>query len=183
MTADEQAKLAAAATAKGLESWQQKLAEALTALQKTIGTAGAQPVYVSGGKAYRLAADGKVTAFAHEAARPYAWKLAHDVRPARMSLGIKGCYECHAAGTPIFAGQVTSVAAAPVAEPVRSTMLELAGYDKTKMDAWNASFQGRTAFKWFGFGAVGVASLVLLSYACAGILVLPGLVKRGSDRQ
>ena len=95
LTADEQAKLTAAVAAKSLESWQEKLAEAFTTLQKTIA-AGAQPVYVSGGKAYRLGEDGKAIAFDHAAAKPYAWKLAHDVRPARMSLGIKGCYECHA---------------------------------------------------------------------------------------
>ena len=38
-------------------------------------------MYVSGGKAYRLAEDGTAEAFDHEAARPYSWKLAHDVRP------------------------------------------------------------------------------------------------------
>ena len=86
------------------------------------------------------------------------------------------------AGTPIFDGQVTSIAAAPVDQPVRATMRELAGYDKTRMEAWNASFQGRTAFKWFGFGAVAVASLVLLSYVFAGITALPGLLRRRADR-
>ena len=69
---------------------------------------------------------------------------------------------------------MTALAEAPVDQPLTYAMHELAGYDKTKMDAWNASFRGRTAFKYFGFAAVGVAGLVLLSYVFAGITALPG---------
>ena len=67
-------------------------------------------------------------------------------------------------------------------QPLTHAMHELAGYDKAKMDAWNASFRGRTAFKYFGFAAVGVTGLVLLSYVFAGITALPDLVLRRSGR-
>ena len=174
----EQAKLNERALAKGMENWKTKLAEGLQELQETVTAENAESVFVSGGRAYRLAEDGTAAAFDHEAAQPYAWRLAHDVRPAQQSLGTKGCYECHADGTPIFEGQVTARAASPTDEPVTYAMHELAGYDKTKMDAWNASFRGRKAFKYFGFGAMGVASLVLLSYVLAGIRALPGWASR-----
>ena len=41
---------------------------------------------------------------------PYAWPLAHDVRPAQQALGARGCTECHTNGAPIFH---TTIAAAP----------------------------------------------------------------------
>jgi hypothetical protein len=167
-TDEEKSQLAELEKSKGVEGWLEKLPEALTALKEIISEDGAEPVFVAGGKAYRLKED-KAAAFAHEAAKPYAWTLAHDVRPARWSSGISGCYECHAAGAPIFEGQVTAISPAPTDEPVRHTMYELAGYDKTKLDAWNASFTGRAAFKWFGFAASGVVGLIVLSYLVAGI--------------
>ncbi len=185
LTEEEQAKLNERAAAKGMEVWKEKLAEALQELQAILPVETAEAVFVSGGKVYRLVKDdtgsaenATVEVFDHAAAQPYAWKLAHDVRPAQQSLGAKGCYECHADGTPIFEGQVTALAAAPSDEPVTYAMHELAGYDKLKMDAWNASFRGRKAFKYFGFGAMGIASLVLLSYVFAGIHALPGWISR-----
>ena len=128
------------------------------------------PVYVSAGQAFRLNQAGQVEQFSHEAAAPYAWKLAHDVRPARWSSGVKGCYECHAAGTPLLEGRVTALGPAPEEKPLTQDMYHFTGYDKLKMDAWNASFRGRTAFKYFGFAATGVVGFPA---------VLPG---GGSDR-
>jgi len=179
LTEEEKAKLADLERTKGLQQWQEKLADALKALKETIDEA-AQPVYVSGGRAYRLTDDGKAEAFEHDAAAPYAWPLGHDVRPARQSLGAKGCYACHAAGTPIFEGLVTAAGPAPDEDPVTYAMHELAGYDKTKLDAWSQSFRGRTAFKWFGFVAMGVVGLVVLSFMVRGV---NGVVDRLARRK
>jgi hypothetical protein len=181
LTDEEQAKLAEFAKTKGLETWQEKMAEALTALKAIVAKEGAEPVYISGGKAYRLDKDGKVQEFEHEATNPYAWKLAHDVRSARQSSGVKGCYECHSAGSPILEGQVTAIGPAPDDSPPTKDMYAYTGYDKTKMDAWNSSFQGRTAFKYFGFAAMGVLGLVLLSSLVAGINGLYGKLRRKND--
>jgi hypothetical protein len=119
-----------------------------------------------------------VEEFETAAAEPYAWKLAHDVRPARWSLGVKGCYECHSAGAPIFESQVTALGPAPDQEPLTHAMYELAGFDRTKLDAWNQSFQGRSAFKWFGFAAMGFVSVILLTYLMLGVNGLVGIVWR-----
>jgi hypothetical protein len=178
-TDEEKAQLAKLEKTRAAEAWQEKLAEALEALQEVADETGATPVFVSGGNAYRLTEDGSVETFDNEAAQPVSWKLAHNVRPARYSLGIKGCYDCHAAGTPIFEGTVTAAGPAPVEKPVTYAMHELAGYDKTKLDAWNLSFQGRTAFKWFGFAAMGVVGLVLLSYLCVGVTTWFGTGRKG----
>jgi hypothetical protein len=163
----ERKKLDELTAQKKVEGFQTKLAEALTSLAKdqTEGT----PVYVSGGKAYRLSAEGKVETFAHPAAEPYAWPLAHDVRPAHQSLGIHGCWECHSDGAPIFYGTVTAIGPAPDPAPVTAAMHELQKLDTLMMTAWNQSFRARPLFKVFAFAAVGVTALVLLLALFVGL--------------
>ena len=114
----------------------------------------------------------------NSAAQPYAWNIAHDVRPARWSSGTTGCFECHALGSPIFDGQVTAMGPAIDPEPPTEKMAELAGYDRTQIDAWNLSFQGRTAFKWFGFVSAGVVAVILLSFVFLGVNGVFGLFRR-----
>lgn len=179
LTEDEKAKLADAMAERGRKNWQEKLAGALTDL-KGIIEEGAAPVYISGGKAYRLGSDGTAEEFDNEATEPYAWKLAHDVRPARWSLGAKGCFDCHAADAPIFEGKFTAMGPAPDEEPVTLAMREIAEseFDKTKLDAWNQSFQGRTAFKWLGFVSSGAVGLILLTYLLLGFNGLAGMIRR-----
>ena len=92
-----------------------------------------------------------------------------------------GCYECHAAGSPILEGQVTALGPAPDESPRTEDMYEFTGYDRQKMDAWNASFRGRTLFKYFGFAATGVVGLVLLSYLMAAVNGLTGIFRRSRD--
>ena len=160
-----------------MEGFQEKLGEALSKLAED-AEEGAKPVYISAGRAYRLAEDGTVEQFEHAAAQPYAWKLGHDVRPARSSAGATGCFECHSDGAPMFEGLVTAIGPAPEAEPLAKPMYQFQGLDKTKLDAWNLSFQGRSAFKWFGFASMGVVALILLLYLLLGINGFLGFFRR-----
>ncbi len=178
LTEEEKAKLEERIKSKALEQFQEKLAKALGELKKIIPQPEAQPVYVAGGNAYRLNEAGKPQPFLHEAAQPYAWKLAHDVRPARASIGATGCFDCHQADTPIFEGQVTALSPVPETRPRTYAMYELAGFDKFRLDAWNQSFQGRTLFKWLGFASMGIVSLVLLWYAMRGLAGVAALARR-----
>jgi hypothetical protein len=149
---------------------QHSLVIAINALKKKFGDA--RYVYVTGGKAYKLKGDNEVEAFDHADAKPYAWKLAHDVRPARWALGVKGCKECHADGTPFFDGKVTAIGTLPDAEPITVSMKQLQGVDPNKLDLgswWNRSFQGRDAFKWVAFVCVGAVALLLLLYVLVGL--------------
>ncbi len=150
LTEEEKAKLTERINTKASEEFQTKLAKALGELKKIIKQPGAEPVYVAGGKAYRLAADDKPEAFEHQAAQPYAWKLGHDVRPARASIGVTGCFDCHQAGAPIFEGQVTALSPVLDEQPRPQVMYQLAGFDKTRLDAWNQSFQGRSGIQVVG---------------------------------
>jgi hypothetical protein len=177
LTDQEKAKLEIAKSKLAVEEFKEKLGKALEELKEAIEEENATPVYVSAGKAYRLSGEA-VEEFSHKAAEPYAWKLAHDVRPARWSTGTEGCYECHSLGSAIFEGEVTALGPAPDETPVKRAMYELAEYDKTKLDAWSLSFQGRTAFKWMGFIAAGTVGLVLLSFLLMGVNGAFGLFRR-----
>ncbi|NLY03133.1 MAG: hypothetical protein GXY83_44360 [Rhodopirellula sp.] len=172
LTAEEKAKLEQAIAERGRESWRQKLVAALGDLKKLVTAADAEPVLVSAGKVYRLSGEDDVESFEHDAAKPYTWKFGHDVRPARLSLGAKGCYDCHTLGAPLFESIVTASGQAPDDAPITRTMHQMAGYDKLKLDAWAVSFMGRTAFKYFGYASMGVVGLVLLAYTLLGIVGL-----------
>lgn len=178
LTEEEKAKLDELIATKARENWQEKLVGGLNAIKEIVSEEGAEPVFVSAGKVYRLSGEDAVETFEHKAAEPYMWKFAHDVRPARQSLGVKGCYDCHTLGAPLFNSTVTAVGQTPDDEPVSHAMHELAGYDKLKLDAWAVSFLGRTAFKYFGYASMAVAGLVLLAYVLRGITTLLALIHR-----
>jgi hypothetical protein len=161
---EEKTKIAELERTKGMANYREKLSAALVDLKEMITEQGAEPVYVSGGKAYRIGEGSTAEAFDNDAAKPYAWKLGHNVRPARWSTGVGGCYECHSLDSPIFNGEVTAIGPAPDDAPTTRAMYELAGLNKTKLDAWSLSFVSRTAFKWFAFAAMGVVALVLFSH-------------------
>lgn len=84
---------------------EEQVGQVLSVLSSQTSTEG-MPVYISGGRLYRLADSGKLTAEEHPAARPYSWAFAHDVRPTAQSLGIRGCQDCHATDAPFFFGEV-----------------------------------------------------------------------------
>jgi hypothetical protein len=193
---EETAKLEKFKKSQEVAAFRKNLGEALVELNSALEGEGGPGVYVAGGRAYRLAASPakqtegnkaeedsgeppiELEVFETAAAAPYAWKLAHDVRPAQWSTGSTSCFECHDFGAPIYDGTVTAMGPAIDPEPPTHTMLELAGYDRTLTDAWNLSFQGRTAFKWFGFLAVSVVAAVLLAFLFQGVSGILGLFGR-----
>jgi hypothetical protein len=58
--------------------------------------------YISGGRLFRLDEGGALEAVDHAQAQPVLWPLAHPVRPAQQSLGVKGCTQCHKEGSRFF---------------------------------------------------------------------------------
>jgi hypothetical protein len=69
-------------------------------------TTAGDPLYVSGGMIYSISPAGTLTKHPGDQARPYAWPIAHDVRPKAQSLGIRGCGDCHATDSPFHFGIV-----------------------------------------------------------------------------
>jgi hypothetical protein len=66
-----------------------------------------KPAYVCAGTLYQLDESGKLTKDDnHPAAAPYLWPIAHDVRPAAQSLGVRKCEDCHRLDAPFTFGGV-----------------------------------------------------------------------------
>jgi len=153
----------------------EQISKTLTALStgdaatQTSGSSG-QAVYVSGGIVYGLD-KGKVVKVAddrHEA-QPYEWAFAHDVRPKSMSLGIRGCTDCHSSQGAIYFGEVTPVGAFAAGNGVTRSMTELRGESTMLADAWVGSFMGRSLFKVLIFICGSVVAAVLLTAGVRGL--------------
>ncbi|MBN1846849.1 MAG: hypothetical protein JW810_14280 [Sedimentisphaerales bacterium] len=150
-----------------LEIAPDQIAAVLTALK---AEGQAEPVYVAGGKLYRLAGDGlSVRTEDHPGAQPYSWPLAHNVRPAQQSLGVNGCDDCHTIDSPFFFGEVA--VDTPVSDRMDTAQprYQLAGQSGTYWWAFNASFVFRPMLKTVGFVCAGLLGLILLAYALAGL--------------
>ncbi|MDI6448814.1 hypothetical protein [Anaerobaca lacustris] len=136
-----------------------------TALQALSKAADANAVYVAGGTLYSLNEAGDVEEQAdHPVAKPYMWPLAHTVRPAAQSLGIRYCTDCHATDAPFFFGTVA--VDSPIASDVPTTRQMVGFQNISRFYAWafSASFVFRPWFKVVALGASAVLGIVLLLY-------------------
>lgn len=139
----------------------------------TLGTDDTQPVYIAGGKLYQLDGEGIISSANHPAAAPYAWPMAHDVRPAEQSLGIRNCRDCHTTDAAFFFGRVQVDTPVPPANgPEYMTMVELQGVDRFYMWAFNFSFVFRPILKFVAFVACGLIALVGLAYLLKAVTVI-----------
>ncbi len=180
LDAEQKAKLDSLLKRKSAEVFRANLAKVLADMAKTKPREGVVPAYVSGGKIYLLDANDatKVTTKESHAVRHYAWPLGHDVRPARQSLGVTGCTECHAKDSPIFHGTAVAVGPAADDQPVTRTMHELMGQDLKLLQTWEQSFGGRPVFKWVGFITIGCVALILVLFALLGLNGILKIVTR-----
>jgi len=180
LDAAQKAKLDESLKKKSAEVFSANLAKVFAEMNKTRPSDKAEPVYVSGGKIYSLDKSDatKVTAVASDAGKFYAWPLAHDVRPARQSLGVTGCAECHAKDSPIFYSTAVAVGPAADTQPISTPMHELMGEDLKLLQAWEQSFGGRSIFKWVGFISIGAVALILVLFALLGLNGVLKLVTR-----
>ncbi|MDB5319765.1 MAG: signal peptide protein [Phycisphaerales bacterium] len=123
-----------------------------------------EPVFVTGGKAFKRKADGKdLEEFDTPASDPYAWPLAHDVRGAQQALGARGCTDCHSSGAPIFDSTVSSTAL--LASAVTTTpMYEMRGEPMGALTAFAASYPLRPVLIATGYTCSVILSLVLIAY-------------------
>ena len=134
-----------------------------------------EPVYICGGRVYRLDESGKLREpEEHPAAQPYLWPIAHNVRPAAQSLGVHNCGDCHSTDGPFFFGEVA------VDTPVLSErdsvkkMVEFQGIGAFYAWAFAFSFVFRPFLKVVALGSCGLIGVVLLLY---GLKALACVVK------
>ncbi|MCP4375545.1 MAG: hypothetical protein GY794_05140, partial [bacterium] len=160
------------ATAGVEESFtEQQVGVVLGKLQESKGGTYA---YISGGKMFTLGSDGKVVASDNGAAEPYLWPMAHGVRPASQSLGVRGCTDCHSSDSAFFFGKITGSGPLLTESVAVKSMHELQGLDAEYHRLFGMTFLFRPIFKTVLFTAAGLIGLMLLAY---GTLMLRGLGK------
>ena len=137
------------------------IVKGLKALAKSVkGT----PAYISAGNLYKLDDSGTLSEEEHPAAKPYLWPIAHDVRPAAQSLGIRYCTDCHATDGPFFFGDIT-VDSPIVAARETKKMIEFQDINPFYAWAFAFSFVFRPWMKIIALGSSAILAGVLLLYA------------------
>ncbi len=140
----------------------ENIIEGLNSLQKkTEGKA----VYISGGKLYQIDNKGKLIAVEHDAAKPYLWPIAHDVRPAAQSLGVRRCEDCHATDAPFFFGAVAVDSPIAAERDLSKEMIEFQDINRFYTWAFAFSFVFRPWLKVVALGCCGIIGGVILLYA------------------
>ncbi|MEZ6134384.1 MAG: hypothetical protein R3C53_05680 [Pirellulaceae bacterium] len=166
-TEAEVAKLAAAEAKERTAQVAQRMASALAAIEEAYPNTVA--VYVSGGMGFQRDGESQIKSVdavvLGQHAAPYAWPLAHNVRPARQALGASGCVECHSDTSLFFQAEVQAVGLLPDQETLSSKVFQLQNADLVRLSRWNQLFGGRSLFKILGLIALGLTCLITLSAA------------------
>lgn len=144
----------------------EKIVDALQAIQEAFPDRRA--AYVNAGQAIMLNEDQsdylvqQGSKFGNSVA-PYHWPIGHDVRPARQSLGVNGCTECHSQDSPFFHGLVQAEATLPIVESEPANPVIYPVEDAYRLSLWNQLFAGRSAFKLVTIAIVSLIGLVVFS--------------------
>jgi nitrate/TMAO reductase-like tetraheme cytochrome c subunit len=124
--------------------------------------------FIAAGKLYRLD-NGKLTSDENPAAKPYAWALAHDVRPASQALGARGCAECHSSDSQVYFAMVTARGPVEPTNALSKGIWEMRGDDKKVGSFFAFTFTFRPMLKCMVFGAAIIVLAVLVHYALRGV--------------
>jgi hypothetical protein len=134
--------------------------------------------YISGGRLFRLDGEGKLVSEKHPAAAPVTWPLAHNVRPARQSLGWNGCTDCHSAGSDFFFAEVEGTGPLLTTKVEARTATSFMKLHGLFQRLFGVSFVVRPVFKVL----LAVCAAVLGSLVLVGFLVaigrLSGLIEK-----
>jgi len=162
-------------------SWPEMDSEKVKAVLEVLAESldeGREPAYVSGGRLFSIEA-GQVVSRRHAAGEPYMWPLAHNVRPARQALGIRGCQDCHAQDSPIIFGNIA--VDGPLTDPnERVSMAEFGGMDVAAARRFASTFAFRPMLK---FGAVAACVVIGLVLLWLVMRVLDGLIGASVEKR
>jgi len=128
-----------------------------------------EPVYISGGFIYRRDDDNHLLQETHKIAQPYSWAIAHDVRPARQSLGARGCDDCHSTSSPFYFAQLGIDS--PMGIHKNKTRAVIEFQEKNIIAAWvfSFSFFFRPLLKVFIISSCLLIAGVLILYSFKGL--------------
>jgi len=127
------------------------------------GAEGKRFSYISGGKLFRLDHDGRLEVVNHDAAGPVTWPLGHEVRPARQSLGVNGCKDCHRFGSPFLFRKARGTGPLQTAHVMTISANAFMRLDRPYQKLFGLSFVVRPLLKWVLFLSIlVVGSIVVL---------------------
>ena len=135
------------------------LAQILGLLQAEL-EGGETAVYIAGGALHRMENSEIIVEEGHPSTRPYLWPLAHDVRPASLSLGALGCDDCHDPTSPIFFGNVT--VDSPLVEESREPWKMHQFQEALDIDYVGDVSRSLQYRQWLKRGAIASAALLIL---------------------
>jgi len=140
-----------------------KIAEAIKALSASVN---GKALYIAGGKLYQLNNLGELAEEPdHPAAAPYMWPIAHNVRPATQSLGVRHCQDCHSLDSPFLFGKVTVDSPVVADRTYVKKMVKFEGLDAFYTWAFAFSFMFRPLLKVVALCSCAIIAVVLLLYA------------------
>jgi len=128
-------------------------------------SAQGRPVYICGGNLYRLDDKDNLIHAEHAAARPYLWPIAHNVRPAAQSLGVRRCEDCHSTNAPFYFGQVAIDSPLVPQKDAVKRMVDFQHLDARFVKIFAFSFVFRPWLKVVALASCAVLAAVLLLYA------------------
>ena len=136
------------------------------------GTPSPSFAYIASGRLYDIGADGKIESRESDAAAPIAWPLAHDVRPARQSLGFNGCTDCHSGGSDFFFAEVRAAGPLRAERVAARSAVSFMGATKVYHKLFGLSFLGRPGFKI----VLGIAALIIAALLAIVLLKILGRI-------
>lgn len=164
-TPEEQRKIAEAQQLARTAQINERMLGALAAIEEAYP--GKQAVYVTAGTGWIRYGEDKLKQLTAKelgtAGQPYAWPQAHNVRPARQSLGVHGCTECHSDQAKFFFADVHPVSLMPGQEVPAIKVHQLQQADLPRLQLWNQLFAGRSNFKVASLIALSLTGLITLS--------------------
>jgi hypothetical protein len=134
--------------------------------------------YISAGKLFKLDEAGDLVPGEHRAAEPVTWPMAHDVRPARLSLGSGGCGDCHSVSSPFFFTKVEGAGPLITGQKTVRSMHRFMGKDKYYETLFGLSFTFRPVLKILLFISIFFTISLLLILFLLALGRFSGIIKK-----
>ncbi|MBS3919471.1 MAG: hypothetical protein KG012_11350 [Deltaproteobacteria bacterium] len=92
------------------------------------------PVLIKGGLLYRLDKKGGIEKIQHDQAQSIDFSLNHNVRSGSLTIGARGCKDCHIRNSPFFLRKILVDPYDEKGKPVYMEAWELLGMNREKLD-------------------------------------------------
>ena len=113
-----------------------------------------------------------------DSAEPVAWPLGHEVRPARQSLGVNGCKDCHRFGSPFLFRKAKGTGPLKTDRVQTISANAFMRLDRPYQALFGLSFVVRPLFKWVLFLSILVVGSILVLVVLLVVGRLTGLIEK-----